>query len=59
MSIAMSVVPARGEVVLCEVMLWLLCQPRDNKHSVVPEALPAYSPCLAYSGFNDECKYCE
>ena len=55
-STAMSVVPARGEVVLCEVMLWLLCQPGDNKHSAVPAALPAYSTCLAYPGFNDECK---
>ena len=51
----------RGYVMLC-LLLWLLCQPEENKHVCrshgLSRLLPAFQPlssCLAYPGFSEQC----
>ena len=64
---ALAAVSARREavcsyVVLLWLLLWLLCQPEENKHVCrshgVSRLLPAFQPlssCLAYPGFSEQC----
>ena len=45
-----------------EAVLWLLCQPGENKHSAVPMTHISFQPVsssLAYPGFNKQCRQCE